>query len=526
MASLKRLVRLVEDINYNPYNYGLLLNIDRYGAMNDAGIDPFKTINPMTGTIESEDETRWLRTVIFSSYILEMYFAYAKGKKKIYIDTKYWATMIEQKVPEKERLSFSKLYNLFNDIHVDREAKLSSMVDIMLPILYEQMELQTTYVASYVRFFKIYANNHEINTIFKERKGISLKRFVALSWVALGYLSKKDKQVIPVDDFMDFLSHTIVQSDEVEAFFILISSTRDQFQDRYFQMRKKTDGTWYSYEEREAFDKGLPKVSYFYPFINNEDATYSLISFTAFKQFMKLRSLYRTMTEEFTDIEFKSIYAGPLFEDYVRSLTVKYEEFMKLGGTVGGNLEYSPKKGLKYDEPDVIYDAREYLLTIECKSTPFSLNLLKDREPESLIRIKDDIEKSIKNIKRYVDFKYPDGIDRRVVKILVYYDVPHLALGMLISEVRKYVTVPDFYITDIETLELLLMDNLGSIPKVLDAFRKDHIETQRDLNSYLRDHVDMSTYDIESERILKELVEHEIGLPIPGNREKKNEKVE
>lgn len=523
MKALKQLIRLVQEIEYHPYNYRVLINIDRYGAMKDSGIDPFKTINPMTGTIEPEDKTRWLRTVIFSSYILEMYFAYAKRNKKIYIDTKYWATMVEQKVPQKECLSFTKLYNLFNDIHIEREAKLSSLVDIMLPILYEQMELQTTYVASYIRFFRIYANNDEINSIFRERKGISLKRFVALGWIALGYLSKKDKQVIPIDDFRSFAAHTFMQNDDLEAFFALIASTREEFREKYFRMRKKADGNWYSYEEREAFDKGLPKISYFYPFIDNEDGTYSLISFTAFKQFMKLRSLYRTMTEEFTDIEFKSVYAGPLFEDYVRSLTRKYDELTGIHGFIGGNVEYSPKKGLKYDEPDVIYDTDEYLLVIECKSTPFSLNLLQNREPESLVRMKEDIEKSIRNIERYTEFKYPDGIDKRIVKILVYYDVPHLALGMLMSEVRKYATVSDFYIADIETLELLLMDDLGAIPKVLDAFRKDHAETQRDLNSYLREHVGMSTYDIESERILRELVQHEIGLPIP---EEENEKVE
>lgn len=517
MKTLKRLIRTIEEIEYNTYNYGLFLSIDRHGAIGDIGINPFLKINPLTKKVEPEDELTGLKIQIFSSYMLEMYFAYAKGKNTLYLDTEYWDKK-QATVERDTRINFSKIYNLFNGMYIKRESKISTMVDIMLPIIFEQMELQTTYVSSYVRFFKIYADNEEVNTIFEERKGLSLKKFVALSWVIFGYTQKNDKLVISKEDFETFASSTSITKEEINIFLKLISSTRDKFKELYFQFRKRSDGSWFDYEVRESFEKGLPKISYFYPFIDNEDYTYSLISFTAYKQFMKLRGLYRTMTEEFTDIEFKSSYAGPLFEDYVRDLVEKYEALTSHGGLIGGNETYFPTKKIKYDEPDVIYDTNDFLLFIECKSTPFALNLLQEREPESLTRMKDDIEKSIENIDRYMNYRHPKGVKKRVVKILVYYDVPHLTLDILMSEIRKYVTAPDFYIMDIETLELLLMENLGHIPKVMDDYRKDHAETHRDMNSYLRGHVDMRAYDIESDRILHELVEKEMELPVPENR--------
>lgn len=512
MKSLKRLVRLSKDMSFNVRNYNLLISIDKYGNNMENGINPFQDINSITGVMKPDEELINLKIIIFSTYIIEMYFAYANGKKALYLNTKYWIT-INQGIDDKDKSFFSTLYNTFNDIHVSRDAKLSSLVDLMLPIVFEQMELQTTYVSSYVRFFKIYGDNKEISMIFKEREGITLKNFISLIWIIFSYLNQKNIHIVSKKDFITYLSSTLLGHEEVNIVLNLISLTREEFQDKYFGLRKKRDGSWFDYSERESFDKGLPKVSYFYPLINNEDGTYSLISFTAYKEFMKLKSIYRIMTEKFTDIEFKSHYAGPLFEGYVKLLIENYNKVVDVRGEVGGNEPYYPNKKTKYDEPDILYDREEYLLAIECKSTPFALNLLQDRDPESLNRMKDDIKKSIDNINRYIEYTYSKGITKRVIKILVYYDVPNMVFSILLDEIRKYVTTSDFYIIDIGTLELLLMENLGSLPKLLDKYRETYYKEHKgDLNSYLRGIVDMQYYDDQSREILDRLTQNEIGL--------------
>jgi hypothetical protein len=515
MGTLKRLVRYVKELSYDNQNYNLLSSIDIFGNTNKEGINPFKKINPITREIDLRDELVGHKIIIFSTYFNEMFFAYAAGKKKLYLDSKYWVT-IKQNIEEKDKLYFSTIYNDFTNIYSSSKPQLSSIAGLLLPITFEQMELQLTFTSSYVRFFKIYGNNEKVNNIFKEKKGIELKKFIALIWIIFAHLNLKEKYIshtLTKDSFLSYLSSTIITNEEASIFLGLISLTRKEFKEKYFALRQKEDGSWFDYSERESFEKGLPKVSYFYPLINNEDGTYSLISHTGYKEFFKLRGLYRMMTEEFSDINFKSEYSGPLFEKYTRLLVNRYECEFSIGGVIGGNETYNPTRNKKFDEPDTLYDTSDYLLAIECKSTPFALNLLQNRDFESLNRIKDDIEKSIKNIDRYTSYKYPSGITKRVIKILVYYDAPFMTLSVLLDDIRKYVTVSDFYIIDIETLELLLLEKLDSLPEILDEYRKNYYKARKgDLNSYLRGQVNMEYYDRESNKIMNELVEKEMGL--------------
>ncbi|WP_201352063.1 hypothetical protein [Hydrogenimonas urashimensis] len=495
--------------------------IDRFGALGDKGIDPFKKIDRITGTIEDPDETRWLRTIIFSSYILEMYVVYAHGRKRLFIDTEYWSNVEGQKVSHSDRLLFSKLYNTFNDIHVHRVPKIDPLADLILPIIYEQMELQDKYMSSFVRFHKIYAINEEINEIFEERKGLSLKKSIILSWVLFTFLSKDEKMSGTIDknSFIDFCKSIDVSSEEIESFFNLIALRREVFRKRYFSLRQTPDGSWYGWEQREAFDRGLPKVSYFYPMIDNENGTYTLVSYTAYKEYLKLRGFYRTMTEEFADIEFKSRYAGPLFEDYVRDLFFRYDRENDLDGFIGGNEKYKVGKN-EYDEPDIVFKTDDYILCIECKSTPFSLGLLKEREPTHLERMKDDVSKSEKNIERFVKCRLTETERaKKIVKILVYYDIPHLVMASLVKEVRTAVTMSDFYIMDIESLEMLSMTCGQPIPKVLEDYLKDYHKTHQDINTFLRSSYEFDAYDEEANAIIKDLVVKELCLPTTEEKE-------
>ena len=181
-------------------------------------------------------------------------------------------------------------------------------------------------------------------------------------------------------------------------------------------------------------------------------------------------------------------------------------------GVVGGNKIYKPNRKRQYHEPDVIFETDEYLLLIECKSTPFSLDLLKQREAKSLNGIEEDIHTSTENIDRYLDYKDLKNTNKKVIKFLVYFDAPVLSLGVIMTEIRKFVTTPDFYIMDIDSLELLLAEDLGSLPHVLKEYLVEYKKSQSDISTYLRTRVNFNAFEKDNAHIFEELMRDYVGL--------------
>ena len=137
-----------------------------------------------------------------------------------------------------------------------------------------------------------------VDQIFYKRKNISLKKFIALAWVIYGFVIKKEKYTFTLDELTIFISETSISQEELKSFLSMISLDNESFKDKYITFRKKDDGSYFTYEERMSFDRGLPKISFFFPLLNIENG-YRFISYNSYHEFMKMRSVYRIMTEEF-----------------------------------------------------------------------------------------------------------------------------------------------------------------------------------------------------------------------------------
>ena len=84
----------------------------------------------------------------------------------------------------------------------------------------------------------------------------------------------------------------------------------------------------------------------------------------------------------------------------------QYNEENNVGGRVYGDEEYTVGRNL-YKDPDIIFETDDYIVIIECKTTPFSLNLLRYSDPDYLQTLQEGIDKSIKNIdERFLVHRY------------------------------------------------------------------------------------------------------------------------
>lgn len=225
------------------------------------------------------------------------------------------------------------------------------------------------------------------------------------------------------------------------------------------------------------------------------------------------------MTEQFDDIKFKSRYVGPLFENYVRNFISDYNNKNELGGRVYGDEEYTIKKGVTYKEPDVIFETDDYLVIIECKTSAYSLNIVRYLDESNLDSLKESIETSKKNIdERFLLHQYKNTQNKTIIRILVFAEGNPFAFSLLKPEINKMVDTQMFFVMDIDSLELLFSNYVKPIPEILedyfDFIKKDGTFT---INTYIRSILhdyESNTSDAEKQ-ILKELASDILGLDVP-----------
>ena len=510
MSNLQRLIREVSSLSFSPHNYAVLLSIDKYGAFGD-GVNIYLDVNKFTGEAKSiRPETDRLMTKLFTAYLLEMYVCYADGDFEIFIDTAYWKTR-QPKSAARSIASLVKIQRLYNDIYAESHGTLSPIANLMLPIAHEQIEMQEGYERYLNRFYNIYGSNEEINEIFKARFGISLKTYMALSWGVFTYVFQK-KPTFDSDELMAYLSSTKASSDELEIFLGMISLSREELKNKYESYRKNEDGKYLEWNQRSAVDKCLQKVSFFYPLIKTGNK-YILVSYTAMQEFLKFHGLYRAMTSEIKD--FKSIYSGALFENYVRAMAQKYSDENMLNAKIYGDEEYYISKKESRREPDVIFETDDYVLIIECKTSPYSPNLVKNLDPKYMY-IGQGIDKSIKNIEDFLTYRAKALDAKRIIKLVVFYEGIHMAFSLLKKEIDELSKGYDINVIDVDTLELLLAEYSKPIPDILDEYTEFEKTNSTNLNSYLRGLITSDACLEDEENIMRKILSEDLGLEVYG----------
>lgn len=508
MCNLQRLIHAIELLSYESYNTNILLKIDRYGSFEE-GLNIFAELHPDTHEIYSKEPyVDKLKNAFLGNYILEMYTAYSLGKKQIFIDKTYLYPF-QKKFNPMEHQSISALYNVYNSFRPKKNGLLSSIANILLPIVYDQMDIQDSYEGHFNRFYLIYGSNEEVNQLFHSKYNITIKKYIGISWALFGFILQKRE--FTLEEFVQFMSSTTVTPSEIIIFLNLVSLTREEFRDKYLNFRKLDNDKYLEWENREAVDKALPRVSYFFPLIKTENK-YSLISYTAMKEFLKFRGLYRSLTEGLKDQHFKQCYSGPLFEDYVRQIVINYNNINVLNATIYGDAKYHIKKGQEKREPDTIFETDDYIIFIECKTSPFSLNLVKYLDSEYLKQLEESLQKSSTNIDTYIDFFNVHSKGKRIIKIVVFFEGIHMAFTMLKSDIKKFSKDEGLFIMDIDSLELLFSEYTSPIPEILDGFLAEDDSQGTNLNGYIQSTLTNERHTYEENEILHQIVKEELGL--------------
>lgn len=511
VSDLKRLRRNISELRYSDRNTNVLFLIDQYGVQNE-GIDLFTKYDPISGLpLDKDSVPNKLRSQMFAGYLIEMFIVFAAGTKEIFLDHPRYIRSGHH-FRKNKHIRTSTLHNQFFNLSRPRKnGGLSTLANLMLPTAFEQFDIQITYIPDYARFYEIYASNNEVNQIFLARIGLSLKKYIGFSWAIYTYVNSEKTRTFTINDLVDYLSDANITKEEIQVFLNMISLERDKFREKYLGFRKKKDGSYFPYEDLETFDRGLPKISHFYPLLK-EGEHYHFISNSSYHEFMKMRSVYRTMTEGFEDMNFKSNYVGPLFEEYVRKLLTRYNNENHLEAEVYGDEEYEVQKGKGKKEPDAILETDDYIVIIECKSTPFSLNLLKYSSSEYLNKLKESVKTSAKNIENFLNYRYT-GKNKDIVKILVFHEANQLVFSILGTDTDLMVETDNFYIMDAYTLELMLSEYTQPIPEILSEYTALITENPgaTNLHTFISSKLSENRVLEHDEHILKDIMD-EMGL--------------
>lgn len=461
---LEHIIGLIQSLKFSEENFAFLLNYDKFGLNKNLGINIFSKEN---STVVSDQTT----TRIFFSYIIEKYIMYANGN-----------TIFSQEL-------IVNLFNLFLEMDTKLPTgSLSNTSNRLLAYQREQLDLQEDFALSFIRFFDMYGINTEVNKIFLKNKKITLSKYLYICVVLSINIIEKKREVFTSYD-IDIQS-TLIKQEELEIALKYMSITRKEFQEKYSIFRKNYK------EDEEYIDRVVPKISFFYPFLKYGN-TYQLISYTALTEFMKMSSTYRMMTEEFTGISFKSEKAGPLFEKYVLNKVKEYNDNNKINGKVSGNESYKEKGEKK--APDVILETAEYVVFIECKSNPFSIELFHTLDNRCLMKYKEAIENSLKNINRY---KKHINSNKPSIQILVFFEHNQIYYDTLVQDVYPLTQDQSIFILSIESLELLLSLYHESLSKFFDHFLENKKIKPTNIHAFLPTQLKMSLDDYKKKEFL------------------------
>ena len=414
-----------------------------------------------------------LRIKTYFPYILEKFIVYTteNGKKSI------------------ESNATIKIYNMCNKIY-DNDLtyeKLAFLGDK------EQGRFQDkNYNILKYRYTQLFANDITSEKIIQSIFKMDLEKFVTiyLAFALFIYNFEKVEIYLNVDKFKKFTinQNTDFCEQNIDDFLEYISISKENFKDKYNSLRTQ-NAIIASNTKLSKIDKVLPKASFFYPLIRDKEKYY-FSSYTAVFEFLRLEKVFCDISENKSiNKHYRSDILGKeLIENYVRQQAKIFAKKDKYTKVYGG--EKYEVKNKKYNAPDVIFEASNYMIMIECKNSFSNLiNTIHDFSDIVKRRISEDLKKSKKNVDRYLKYKQINN-DKKIYKFLMYFNATPVSTKAL--EFGLFDNV-NFTLTDISSIELLFRIKLNSLDEFINNFKKQPYS--------LHDFIKKSSYKIDTSDI-------------------------
>lgn len=508
--TLKQLHRLLNNIHYSPELHKKLLLHDFFAYPEIDG-----------GKLYSRE---WLKVDKFTLDILiKLFVPYAIEKFICFSNCK---TKKQININIKDIELFNILYNSFNNAgNIDHNIEDTTFYvkKLLFLTFYEQYQFQKReyFYVELFRLFNLYKTYSEVEDFLILKIGINLKEFSILSLILFKYINQNGKIKIKfsIDEFIKYANYdTIISKDMILKYINYISINEEEFKKKYFVIREDSNKKdLMPYNELQKIDKYLPKVSYLYPLLLDEEQDkLLLLSYTSLKIFFKFERIYLDIYHNDNIKDFKSKIHGHAINDYIKTFiqTNIYDKKVK----IYGDEKYYPiqnngkKSKNKCDAPDVIVEFDNFVIIIECKSKPFDLlNSLKNFGETEFKRIREDKIKSELNIKRYFE-NVNSFSNKKVYKFVSYFFDNPFMLNIAEFNLDKKLDSQRIIITDIKSIELLFMIKGISLDDILDNFIKlapSEITNENSFGMYIIDnyskYIDTSIIDEHIKQTFKDM---------------------
>lgn len=472
-SNLKKLINLISKYTYSMENHLKLLELDAF-ANNLIEEEP-KIFESKYNELSKLNQFSYkMQLKIFTNYFIEKFFVYSQNKNKTLISNQDIVTC----------------YSIANNLTYFGKENLLNKVFFYLP--FEQFTLQRNdFLLHYYRLSNLFSK--EAQKIIEDNFGLSLNKIMNLHYILAVLINEHKLSVnFSIKSFKKHILNSIknISEKEIENFLNYFLISFDEFKNKHkdYRLKKVLVGKEYklsldsknnpikiSWKEQSPIDKSLPKVSFFYPLIKDSlyDDIMILTSYTALNQSLKLERLVYDIFSMKNN--FKGEYVGPAIEEYIKYI---FKEFYKENNTnnikIYGNEKYKIK-GIsnEFDAPDIIIELDDYIIFIESKTTAFHLErALKSFEKEEFIRFHKEMEKSTKNINRYLD-NYSNLKSKKIYKIISFI-VPASAMVTAIPDYKNEFKIDeDLIVLDLTSLEILLNLDEKNITKIIDNFILD-----------------------------------------------------
>lgn len=469
-SNLKKLINLISKYTYSMENHLKLLELDTF-ANNLIEEEP-KIFESKYNELSKLNQFSYkMQLKIFTSYFIEKFFVYSQNNKDLISNQ-----------------DIVTCYNITNNLTYFGKENLFNKVFFYLP--FEQFTLQRNdFLLHYYRLSNLFSK--EAQKIIEDNFGLSLNKIMNLHYILAVLINEHKLSVnFSIKSFKKHILNSIknISEKEIENFLNYFLISFDEFKNKHkdYRLKKVLVGKEYklsldsknnpikiSWKEQSPIDKSLPKVSFFYPLIKDSlyDDIMILTSYTALT--LKLERLVYDIFSMKNN--FKGEYVGPAIEEYIKYI---FKEFYKENNTnnikIYGNEKYKIK-GIsnEFDAPDIIIESDDYIIFIESKTTAFHLErALKSFEKEEFTRFHKEMEKSTKNINRYLD-NYSNLKSKKIYKIISFI-VPASAMVTAIPDYKNEFKIDeDLIVLDLTSLEILLNLDEKNITKIIDNFILD-----------------------------------------------------
>ena len=471
-SNFKRLINLISKYPYSMENHLKLLELDAF-ANNLINEEPKIFESKYNKLLELDKFSYKIQLKIFTSYFIEKFFVYSQNNKDL--------------ISNQDIVTCN---NITNNLTYFGKENLFNKLFFYLP--FEQFTLQKNdFLLHYYRLSNLFSK--EAQKIIEEDFGLSLNKIMNLHYILALLINNYKLSVnFPIESFKKHILESIknISKKEIEKFLNYFLISFDEFKNKHkdYRLKKVLIGKEYklsldlknnpikiSWEEQSSIDKILPKVSFFYPLIKKSlhDDIMIITSYTAINQSLKLERLVYDIFSMKNN--FKGKYVGPAIEEYIKYI---FKEFYKENNInnikIYGDEKYKIKgNGNQFDAPDIIIESDDYIIFIESKTTAFHLErALKSFEKEEFTRFHKEMEKSTKNINRYLD-NYSSLKSKKIYKIISFI-VPASAMVTAIPDYRnEFIIDEDLIVLDLTSLEILLNLDEKNITKIIDDFILD-----------------------------------------------------